>query len=202
MRSARRSMRELGLGARRARLGVVHRLFRGELADDVLDRDDHVRLAGDGDAVREPAGLAAHGLDDEVAAGRHRVGAQVEELVRHDVDGREEAEREVDAAVVVVDGLGDVDDAHARRSLRAGAAGTRRGRFAVRSVSSPPIETSASMSRSTSASYTRRRPVGLRRVVEVPRRSRSPCPGWRARCRRRRRACCAAPGGRGRRRRG
>ena len=66
----------------------------------------------------EPARLAPHRLDDEVAAGRHRVGAQVLQLLRHHVDGGEEAEREVDAAVVVVDRLRQVDDLHAARLRR------------------------------------------------------------------------------------
>ena len=82
----------------------------GEVAGDVLDGEHEVGLAGDRDAVGQPAGLAAHGLDDEVARGRDRVGAQVLELLGHDVDRGEEAEGEVDAAVVVVDGLGQVDD--------------------------------------------------------------------------------------------
>ena len=94
---------------------------------DVLDREHEVRLAGDRDAVRQPAGLAAHRLDDEVARRRHRVGAQVLQLLRHHVDRGEEAEREVDAAVVVVDRLRQVDDLDAPRVLRAAASGTRRG---------------------------------------------------------------------------
>jgi hypothetical protein len=42
---------------------------------------------------------------------------EVLELLRHDVDGGEEAEREVDAAVVVVDRLRQVDDLDAARPL-------------------------------------------------------------------------------------
>jgi hypothetical protein len=37
---------------------------------DVLDAEHEARLAGDRDAVRQPARLAAHRLDDEVAARR------------------------------------------------------------------------------------------------------------------------------------
>ena len=72
-----------------------------------------MRFTRHGDAVREPAGLATHGLDDEVAVGGHGVRPEVQELIRHDADGGEEPEREVDTAIVVVDGLGDVDDADA-----------------------------------------------------------------------------------------
>ncbi len=81
----------------------------------VLDGEHEVRLAGDRDAIRQPAGLAAHGLDDEVARRRDRVGAEVHDLFGHDVDRGEEAEREVDAAVVVVDRLREVHDLHAAR---------------------------------------------------------------------------------------
>ena len=105
--------RQARLGPRGAARGVVHGLLDGELPDHVLHADDEVRLARDGHAVCEPPRFAAHGLHDVVAARRHRIGAKVEKLAGHHVDGGEEAEREVDAAVVVVDRLGDVHDADA-----------------------------------------------------------------------------------------
>ena len=49
---------------------------------------------------------------NEVANICDRVGADVEQLLGHDVDGGEEAEGEVDTLVVVVDRLGDVHHAH------------------------------------------------------------------------------------------
>ena len=69
-----------------------------------------VGLACDGDTVGEPARLAPHRLHDEPGAGRHGVGSEVEELLRHEVDGGKEAEGEVDAVVVVVDRLRQVND--------------------------------------------------------------------------------------------
>jgi hypothetical protein len=108
--------RQPRLGARRARLRIGHLLGDREIAHDVLDAEDEMGFARDGDAVGEPSRFSAHRLDDEVSAGRHGVGAQVEQLVGHDVDRREEAEREIDAAIVVVDRLGDVNDAHVARA--------------------------------------------------------------------------------------
>ena len=130
----------------------------------------------------EPARLAAHGLDDEVAAGRDRVGAQVLQLLGHDVDRGEEAEREVDAAVVVVDRLRQVDDLHAPRVLRAGASGTRRG---------SSRSSACRRRRSRSARRSRDRRARCRRCAAARsssdrrgrRASRCPCPGSRARCR-------------------
>ena len=81
-----------------------------ELAGDVFDADDQAGLAGDGRAVGQPAGAAAHRLGDEIAAGRFGVGQQVANLAGQHLDGREVAEREVDARVVVVDRLRQMDD--------------------------------------------------------------------------------------------
>ena len=124
---ARRSDRRCDRRARRATASARRPRRSISAPCDVLDREHEVRLAGDRDAVGQPAGLAAHRLDDEVAAGRDRVGAQVLELLRHHVDGGEEAEREVDAAVVVVDRLRQVDDLDAARAPPAAASDTRRG---------------------------------------------------------------------------
>ena len=78
---------------------------------DVFHADDHLSLTGHCDAVGEPAGLAAHAFRDEVGLSGACVGFEVADFLRHEVDGREEAEREVDAVVVVVDCLGQMDDA-------------------------------------------------------------------------------------------
>ena len=80
-----------------------------EVVGEVLDGEDQAGLAGDGRAVGQPAGAAAHGLDQEVHPARLGVGQQVADLAGQRLDGREVAEGEVDAAVVVVDRLGDVD---------------------------------------------------------------------------------------------
>ena len=79
----------------------------------ILRSYDEVCLPGDGDSVGEPARLPAHGLDDEVAPGRDGVRAEVHQFLGEHVDRGEEPEGEVDAPVVVVDGLGHVNDGHA-----------------------------------------------------------------------------------------
>ena len=61
------------------------------------------------DAVGQPAGAAAHGLGQVIAAVGLGVGQQVADLRGQDLDGREVAEGEVDAHVVVVDRLGQMD---------------------------------------------------------------------------------------------
>lgn len=83
----------------------------GVLADDVFDADDEARSAGDGGTVGEPAGAAPHRFDEEVGAVAGGVGDEVADLGSEGFDGGEVAEGEVDAAVVVVDGLGDMDNA-------------------------------------------------------------------------------------------
>ena len=96
------------------------------------------------------AAPCAHRFDDEVGRGGGGIGAQVLELLRHDVDRGEVAEREVDALVVVVDGFRQMDDPD-----RLAPAGSRRWnscrKLAVFSVSSPPIEISPSIFKSTRA---------------------------------------------------
>lgn len=57
---------------------VFHLLGDGEVSGHVLHADDEVRLARDRDPVGEPARLAPHRLDDEVALRGHRVGAEVQ----------------------------------------------------------------------------------------------------------------------------
>ena len=91
-----------------------------ELAGDVFDADDQAGLAGDGGAVGQPAGAAAHGLGDKVAARRLGVGQQIADLAGQHVHGSEVSEGEVDARVVVVDRLRQVDHGDvlaARRQL-------------------------------------------------------------------------------------
>ncbi len=89
----------------------VDRLFAGlVLAGDVLDADHQAGFAGDGHAVGEPAGAAAHALDEVITAVGLAVGQQVAHLGGEELDGGEVAEGEVDAHVVVVDRLRQVDD--------------------------------------------------------------------------------------------
>ena len=80
---------------------------------DIFDADDHLSFAGHGDAVGEPAGFTAHAFGDELGARCECVGLEIAHFLRHEVDGGEIAESEVDAVVVVVDRLGEMDDADA-----------------------------------------------------------------------------------------
>ena len=81
-----------------------------EIADQVFDAEDQARLAGDGRAVGQPAGASAHGFDQEEHPAGLGIGQQVADLARQGLDRREISEREIDSAVVVVDGLGNVND--------------------------------------------------------------------------------------------
>ena len=62
-------------------------------------------------------------LGDEVAAVGFGVGQQIADLRGQDLHGREIAEGEVDARVVVVDRLGQMDDGNAAAARRAAAPG-------------------------------------------------------------------------------
>ena len=56
-------------------------LARLVLAGDVLDADHQAGLAGDGRAVGQPAGAAAHRLGDEVRPAGLGVGQQIADLL-------------------------------------------------------------------------------------------------------------------------
>ena len=101
-------------GRARAGLGVGDGLLGHDVVDQVFDREHQARLAGDGRAIGQPAGAAAHRLDHEVHAAGLGVGEQVADLARQELDRGEVAEREVDSAVVVVDRLGNVHDGDSR----------------------------------------------------------------------------------------
>ena len=79
------------------------------LAGDVFDADHQAGLAGDGGPVGQPAGAAAHRLGDEIAAVRLGVGQEVADFAGQNFHRGEITEGEVDARVVVVDGLGQMD---------------------------------------------------------------------------------------------
>ncbi len=127
-----------------------------------LGHEDRVGAARDPGVRGDPAGVAAHHLDDHHAVVRLRGGVQAVDRVGHDLHGGLEAERDVGAAEVVVDRLRHADDGDARFVQRAAprracprrrSARARRRRGARASRGSP-----------------RRRPAPWRR-------------GWCARCR-------------------
>ena len=78
-------------------------------------------VGGDGDPgeAGDPAGVAAHGLDDHDAAVALGGGPEAVDGLGHDVDRGVEAEGEVGDHQVVVDGLGDADDRHAELFVEA-----------------------------------------------------------------------------------
>ena len=90
-----------------------------DVVADALDRErdlgdeDHVRAARDAGVEGDPAGVAAHHLDDQralVALGR---GVEAVDRAHRDVDGGVEAEGVVGGAQVVVDRLRHADDVEA-----------------------------------------------------------------------------------------
>ena len=89
----------------------VFRAHQFRFIDDVFQTNAQGGFAGDGGTVGKPRGFTAHQLSDIVAVGRRGVEEQVAQLARHEINGREETEREVDAFVVIVDRLRQVDDA-------------------------------------------------------------------------------------------
>ena len=78
-----------------------------------LGHEDHVGAAGEAGVAGDPAGVAAHHLDDDHAVVRLRGRVQAVDRVGRDLHRGLEAEREVGAGEVVVDRLRDADDAHA-----------------------------------------------------------------------------------------
>ena len=84
-------------------------LAGGVLVDDVFHAHHQAGLAGDGGAVGQPAGAAAHRFGDVIAARGLGVGQQIADFARQNVHRREVSEGEVDARVVVVDRLRHVD---------------------------------------------------------------------------------------------
>ncbi len=78
-----------------------------------LGHEDRVGAAGDARVRGDPAGVAAHHLDDHHAVVRLGGRVQAVDRVGDDLHGRLEADRHVGAAEVVVDRLGHAHDRHA-----------------------------------------------------------------------------------------
>ena len=96
------------------------------------------------------------------------VGQQVADLAGQELDRREVAEGEVDAAVVVVDRLGDVDHLDPPFDSAGRYSWNRWNLLAVLSVSSPPMETRASTpseSRAPMDATEHGRPLGVLQVA-------------------------------------
>ena len=92
------------------RLRCSHDLVDVERA---LGDQDHVGAAGDAGVHGEPAGVAAHDLDDEHAVVGLGGGVQAVDRVGGDLHRGLEAEREVGRRQVVVDRLRHADDGDA-----------------------------------------------------------------------------------------
>ena len=88
---------------------------RGHRLDRVVDlgQQDHVGGAGQAGLERDPARVAAHGLDDHDAAVALAGGLQALDRVGHGRDRGIEAEAALAACDVVVDRLGHADDGQA-----------------------------------------------------------------------------------------
>ena len=82
-----------------------------DVVGDLGDQDD-VRVAGDAGVHRDPAGVAAHHLDDHDALVRLRGGVQAIDRLGRDGDRGVEAECRLGAAEIVVDRLRHADDRH------------------------------------------------------------------------------------------
>src|SRR5215471_14709711 len=82
----------------------VERLFGNE---------DHVGAAGDAAVHGDPSGVAAHDFDHHDALMRFGGGVNAIDGFHRGVDGGVEAETEVGAAEIVVDGLGNAHDLNA-----------------------------------------------------------------------------------------
>src|ERR1700761_2944764 len=81
--------------------------------DGALRGEDDVGAAGDADCDGDPAGVAAHDLDDLHAGVRFGGGVKAVDGFGGDGDGGVEAEADVGAGEVVVDGFRDADAGHA-----------------------------------------------------------------------------------------
>ena len=108
--------RALGDDDDRGVLALEARLHpRADVLDveGLLGDQHHAGAAGDAGVQRDPAGVAAHHLDDQHAVVRLGGRVQAVDRLGGDVDRGVEAEREVGAGQVVVDRLGHADDVDA-----------------------------------------------------------------------------------------
>ena len=83
-----------------------HRLGHLFVGEGELRQQDHVRAAGHARIQGEPTGLVAHDLHHHGAGMAGRGGVQAVDDLGADVHGGVEAEGDVGAVQVVVDGLG------------------------------------------------------------------------------------------------
>jgi hypothetical protein len=77
---------------------------------NILDADDKACLSGNRDAVGEPAGAAAHRFDEKVGPVCLGVGDQIADLPSQEIDRREITKSEINAAIIVIDRLRQVND--------------------------------------------------------------------------------------------
>ena len=77
---------------------------------DIFHADHQTCFAGNGGAVGQPAGAAAHGFGQIVDPRGFGIVKQVANLAGQRVDGGEIAEGEIDAGVIVIDGFRQMHD--------------------------------------------------------------------------------------------
>ena len=93
-------------------VGILDCLARSQRSDDVFDAQDQACIAGDRGPVGEPSGRASHRLGDEIRLSGRRIAIEISDLVGQDFCGAEVTEGKIDAGVIVVDGLGQMDHRH------------------------------------------------------------------------------------------
>ena len=101
------------IGAKRASSRLADQLADLLEVEGLLGDEDDVGAAGEAGVEGDPAGVAAHHLDDQHAVVAVGGGVQAVDRLHRDVDGGVEAEGVVGGAEVVVDRLRHADDPHA-----------------------------------------------------------------------------------------
>ena len=91
--------------------GLVGKLFVDKVTGhDVFDTDHQAGFAGDRGTVRKPAGTAAHRFGQKVGSGRFGIVNQVANFGGQKIDGGEKAKRKINAVIIVVNCLGQMDN--------------------------------------------------------------------------------------------
>ena len=94
--------------------GVGQGFLGHQVVGEVFDGKHQAGLAGDGRAIGQPARASAHGFDQEIHPAGLGIGQEIADLAGQGLDGREIAEGEVNAPVIVVDRLGYVHHGDSR----------------------------------------------------------------------------------------
>ena len=97
---------------------LIHHFSIFKSTANILHTQNHACFTGNRSTIREPSRASSHRLTKEVSTTRSGIKIQIANLFRERFRSGEETKSEIDPGVVIVDGLGKVNDGKASRPFR------------------------------------------------------------------------------------